>query len=625
MYTKRIQLINYGPVEKLDIEFPFDGETPMPVVLVGENGSGKSILLSHLVNGLLKAKDSVYPATPEVEPGRVYKLKTNFYIKSGSHFSFARVDFEEGWFDSEITTMRLKQEYSEAPTGIVGSAAESMWKRLEPVSNDHSDSNFNVDYATFNRLKGVIGGNCILYFPFNRFEDPAWLNKDNLMARAQFAVRKRLVDHTSRQAIALSPLHENQDWLFDVIYDKNVKETRTVRVPIPMPGDASPWVIEAAQTEPLKNAESIHKIALKIVQRVLRDCSNASFRIGRRHNRFLALHGDDGTIVPNIFQLSSGETSLLNIFLSILRDFEWSASQFSDSTDVRGVVIVDEIDLHLHAIHQYEVLPRLITLFPKVQFILTTHSPLFVLGMQKAFGEDGFGLYHLPQGDRISSEEFSEFGEAYSTFSLTRRYLDDVRTVIEQIQKPIVFVEGATDKRYIEKASILLEKKSILESLEIRDGGGSGKLAKIWKDSVLPLTETLPYQVLLLFDCETGRDAASKGKLLQRSIPMQGQNPIKKGIENLFSKSTLAIARQHEPAFFITEEEHGGTDEKGQPVTIPEKWAVNDSEKSNLCDWLCENGTAEDFKHFDIILSLMEEVLDAALSDHRGGKPGNIP
>ena len=28
MYTKRIQLINYGPVEKLDIEFPFEGETP---------------------------------------------------------------------------------------------------------------------------------------------------------------------------------------------------------------------------------------------------------------------------------------------------------------------------------------------------------------------------------------------------------------------------------------------------------------------------------------------------------------------------------------------------------------------------------------------------------------------
>ena len=39
MYTKRIQLINYGPVEKLDIEFPFESETPKPVVLVGATGS----------------------------------------------------------------------------------------------------------------------------------------------------------------------------------------------------------------------------------------------------------------------------------------------------------------------------------------------------------------------------------------------------------------------------------------------------------------------------------------------------------------------------------------------------------------------------------------------------------
>ena len=56
MYTRRIQLINYGPVEKLDIEFPFEGETLKPVILVSANGSGKSILLAHIVNGILQAK-----------------------------------------------------------------------------------------------------------------------------------------------------------------------------------------------------------------------------------------------------------------------------------------------------------------------------------------------------------------------------------------------------------------------------------------------------------------------------------------------------------------------------------------------------------------------------------------
>ena len=178
-------------------------------------------------------------------------------------------------------------------------------------------------------------------------------------------------------------------------------------------------------------------------------------------------------------------------------------------------------------------------------------------------------------------------------------------------QKPIVFVEGTTDQRYIEKASRLFEKEAVLESLEIRDGGGSGNLVKIWRDSVLPLTEMLPQQVLLLFDCDTGKLPDSKGKLVQRSITLQVQSPIKKGIENLFDKSTLEMARQHKPGFFTTEEEHGGTDEDGQPITIPEKWIINGSEKGNLCDWLCENGRLEDFEHFHLIFDLIEEALNS--------------
>ena len=45
MYVKLVRLANYGPIQKLDIGFPFDEKRPKPVLLFGENGSGKSILL----------------------------------------------------------------------------------------------------------------------------------------------------------------------------------------------------------------------------------------------------------------------------------------------------------------------------------------------------------------------------------------------------------------------------------------------------------------------------------------------------------------------------------------------------------------------------------------------------
>ena len=221
-------------------------------------------------------------------------------------------------------------------------------------------------------------------------------------------------------------------------------------------------------------------------------------------------------------------------------------------------------------------------------------------------------LYRLPEGSRISPEEFSEFGQAYQAFSATLTFNKDVRAAIEASSKPVMFVEGTTDQKYIERVATLFGKQAILDDIDIRDGGGSGKLTKIWKDSVLPLTESLPHKVLLLFDCDTNRQSASKGKLFQRSIPMRCDNPVKRGIENLFGRSTLELARQHNPAFFITEEEHGGTDENGQPITIPERWLVNESQKTTLCNWICENGSQEDFEGFQVVFDLIEESLDSS-------------
>ena len=52
-----------------------------------------------------------------------------------------------------------------------------------------------------------------------------------------------------------------------------------------------------------------------------------------------------------------------------------------DSTklvDNKGLVMIDEIDLHLHPKWQMSVLPTLSSVLPKIQFIATTHSPLAV-------------------------------------------------------------------------------------------------------------------------------------------------------------------------------------------------------------------------------------------------------
>ena len=50
--------------------------------------------------------------------------------------------------------------------------------------------------------------------------------------------------------------------------------------------------------------------------------------------------------------------------------------------------------------------------------------------------------------------------------------------------------------------------------------------------------------------------------------------------------------------------------ERGKMKTVPERWTVNPDEKTNLCNWLGENGTAEDFECFRVIFDILHETLN---------------
>ena len=103
---------------------------------------------------------------------------------------------------------------------------------------------------------------------------------------------------------------------------------------------------------------------------------------------------------------------VVNICVSILRIFGLHERNTRIS-DISGIVMVDEIELHLHTSYQYQNLPELIKLFPSIQLIVTTHSPFFVLGMEEVFETDGFDIYEFPFGCQISAEDFGEFRSAF--------------------------------------------------------------------------------------------------------------------------------------------------------------------------------------------------------------------
>ena len=76
----------------------------------------------------------------------------------------------------------------------------------------------------------------------------------------------------------------------------------------------------------------------------------------------------------------------------------------------------------------------------------------------------------------------------------------------------------------------------------------------------------------------------------------------------LFDKEILTRAIKSEVAYIdITK---GTTQTKrGIIVEIPEKWEVNKDEKSNLCGWICQYGTKDDFINFEQIFEIIEKII----------------
>ena len=81
----------------------------------------------------------------------------------------------------------------------------------------------------------------------------------------------------------------------------------------------------------------------------------------------------------NIKQLSDGERDLLALIFDLMYYLSLANPKLEDPLrDGEAVVLIDELDLHLHPRWQRTIIEKLTTTFPNCQFIATTHSPQII-------------------------------------------------------------------------------------------------------------------------------------------------------------------------------------------------------------------------------------------------------
>lgn len=81
-------------------------------------------------------------------------------------------------------------------------------------------------------------------------------------------------------------------------------------------------------------------------------------------------------------QLSDGERAFLAMLGDLVRRLALANPELEDPLQGHGVVLIDELELHLHPRWQREVVEKLRASFPNVQFIATTHSPFVIQSLR---------------------------------------------------------------------------------------------------------------------------------------------------------------------------------------------------------------------------------------------------
>ena len=592
MYIKNIAIKNIGPIEELAVVLPFkENSDPKPIIFVGKNGSGKTILQSQIIDSFYEFGSALFDDIG-VQDGlnrRFYKISGGTNLKTGKDRGFALLKFTTNenqyleYFDKtgEVKQgdfTRLIEEFRLSPNG--GKGDQKMITGLGVL-----------DEKTKEKLSAEWISGAYFYQPAYRYEEPFWKN-DLSIERSRFEDKRRYSGKLNKEIEIISSTEENKSYLMDVVLDYKIyPETR--------PLYEIAW-------------ENINNILKKIKQK-----ENIRFTIGPRGGYRVNIteenpSGNERRLLPSVDNLSLGESVLLNLFVNIIRHGDEPPKP---ADQIQGIVAIDEIDTHLHTDLQMSVLPELLAMFPKIQFIITTHSPWFLLGMKKKFKEDGFEIRNMPNGEIITTERFSEFENAYKVLKETEKFEADLKQKFEadlkqkimSSHKPMVYVEGPTDVQYIRRAYELYGKPCSHFEIEIigerTEGGTKDSNNKALKNAERVFRtklNLLKQIVILLHDPEESiKQKEYENLLYVRKIPKVENNPLEKGIENLFGTDLIEKVKAEKPKFF--EYRVVGGEEKGHRIL--------DNQKKGVCDWICKNGTKDDFKNFEKIFEIVSDII----------------
>lgn len=197
----------------------------------------------------------------------------------------------------------------------------------------------------------------------------------------------------------------------------------------------------------------------------------------RVENNPLRLVVNKDNVSLDLGQLSDGERSFLAMITDLSRRLVLANPRMQNPLEGEGVVLIDEIELHLHPKWQREAVEKLRQTFPKIQFICTTHSP--------------FIIQSLRAGELITLDP-DEFPGEYAD-----RSIEDITEDVMQVEMP------QKSSRYQAMMSAAEEYFRLLRAVEPTNVAELAEAEQRLNELSMPFSDDPAFQALLKVERET--------------------------------------------------------------------------------------------------------------------------
>ena len=189
---------------------------------------------------------------------------------------------------------------------------------------------------------------------------------------------------------------------------------------------------------------------------------DASVRLKYEYKKYSFEIQQDGREQVNFNELSDGYASVFRIFADLIMrmDQNWLSGNQLSEYNKEGVVLIDEIETHLHLELQKTILPSLIKLFPRVQFIISTHSPYVVTSVPNALVYDLERQVALTDLSDYSTEDVAE------GFFGAESYSDEMKGKLNRYRE-LLEKKDITDDERAERAELRTELKNVSPKLAV--------------------------------------------------------------------------------------------------------------------------------------------------------------